>query len=71
MEDEHRVRLGLNEWRRLPKGYRQLEPGERVQALDVQRLNADWFAEYPARGMLVGTLPCGDWYRKEDLDVVG
>jgi hypothetical protein len=62
--DGSRTRNGLREWGALPDGYRALDESERIEPLDVQRLNSQWFGEYPPRGMLVGTWPCGMWYRK-------
>lgn len=66
MHEPHRVRNGLNEWNRVPAGYIELPLDARVQAGDVQRLNDEWFAEYPARGVLIGKLrgAGGRWFRK-------
>lgn len=60
------MKNGLNEWNHLPEGYYPLRPGDRIQGGDVQRLNSEWYAEYHNYGMLVGTLACGDWYRKAE-----
>lgn len=62
----HRIRNGLNEWNRPPAGYVELPSTERVQAGDVQKINDEWFLEYPSNGPLVGHLrgAGGIWYRK-------
>jgi hypothetical protein len=71
MREDHLARNGLNEWNRLPPGYVELCSTDTVQAGDVQKLNAEWFAEYPARGMLIGTFPNGRWFRKSDAPPAG
>ena len=65
MIEQHRIRRGLNEWRNLPPGYRPLAAGEIIRALDVQKIHAEWFCEYPAKATLIGHSPNGDWYRRE------
>lgn len=59
-------RNGLKRWNRPPVGYVRLEASDRVQGGDVQRINDQLYAEYPAKGMLVGQLrgAGGVWYRK-------
>lgn len=67
MRELHRIKNGLNEWNRLPEGYVQLTNQDRIQPLDVLKMHDEWYCEYPANGMLIGTWP-GDhtrWYRKE------
>jgi hypothetical protein len=71
MQEEHRLRNGMNEWRALPPGYRPLRERERIKAGDIQKLNNDWYAEYQ-KGILINTLPSGKWYRKmsaEELEL--
>lgn len=66
MIEAHRIRNGLNEWNRLPEGYAELSPLEPVQAGDVQKINDEWYVEYPAKGFLVGKRrgAGGKWYRR-------
>ena len=66
MKEARRIRNGLNEWNRPPKGYVELPHTEPVQADDVQKISDEWYLEYPAKGLLVGRLRgCGGkWYRK-------
>lgn len=66
MFKDHRVRMGLNEWRRIPPGYVELDRHDVIQALDVQQLHSEWYAEYPANGMLIGKHGSGRWFRKAD-----
>lgn len=65
MREAHRIRNGLNEWNRQPAEYVELPQNEPVKAGDVQRINDEWFVEYPANGFLVGKTPGagGRWFR--------
>ncbi len=67
MKGRHRMRNGLNEWNAVPAGYARLPPGTKVQGGDVQRINDEYFCEYPYGGLLVGGYigEGGAWYRKE------
>lgn len=66
MIGSHRIRNGLNEWNRLPAGYVELQPHDKVQAGDVQQISDEWYVEYPAKGILIGQLrgAGGVWYRR-------
>lgn len=64
MHEDHRIRNGLNEWNKLPAGYHKLDTWDRIEPGDVQQLNPQHFAEYPANGFLVGRfVGTGRWYR--------
>lgn len=67
MKEQHRLRNGLNEWNRVPEGYKELCALEPVQAGDVQKIHDEWYVEYPQRGLLIGQFrgQGGKWYRKE------
>lgn len=67
MKEEFRVeRNGLKRWYHPPEGYVRLDTSELVQPGDVQRISDELYAEYPAKGLLVGHLrgAGGSWYRK-------
>lgn len=66
MIESHRIRNGLHEWNRPPAGYEVLPANEPVRAGDVQKINDEWYIEYPAKGLLVGQFrgAGGVWYRR-------
>jgi len=64
MMEQHRIRKGLNEWNHVPDGYVVVPIGELIQGGDVQKINDEWYLEYPSNGLLVGTPVSGGlWYR--------
>lgn len=70
MIEDHRIKNGLNYWNKVPKGCRQLKPGESVQSGDVMKLNDEWFGEYK-KGILIGQIvdTVSKWYRFKTKEV--
>lgn len=68
MKEQHRIRQGLNEWNHPPEGYYLLSYWDAIQGGDVQKINDEWFREYPKTGMLIDLkeyVGNGTWYRKK------
>jgi hypothetical protein len=66
VKEAHRIQHGLNQWNRLPTGYRPLLPHEKAQAFDIIKINDEYYSEYPPTGLLINRhVSSSIWYRKE------
>ncbi|RLI66850.1 MAG: hypothetical protein DRO67_00305 [Candidatus Asgardarchaeum californiense] len=67
MKTKHRIVNGLRQWNHVPDGYYQLKSDDTIQAHDVQKINDEWYLEYPNNSLLIGNyVGSANWYRKND-----